>query len=154
MRALTPAPPLSALSQDLDCPRSGFLMLTPFCADPAEGQQIILCERLCVLLTLRFFSSCSPNTLHRVASYLCLLPELPEGKDTSYDKEILLELLVGFKAKHTPHVRSRLSAEKSALRLPGNPRSSWRAESPLIYDADLEMQIKLSFVGSSFSQSN
>ncbi|XP_036448843.1 RNA helicase aquarius isoform X1 [Colossoma macropomum] len=40
------------------------------------------------------FGHLSPNTLHRVASYLCLLPELPEGKDTSYDKEILLELLV------------------------------------------------------------
>uniref|UniRef100_A0AAR2JCJ2 RNA helicase aquarius n=1 Tax=Pygocentrus nattereri TaxID=42514 RepID=A0AAR2JCJ2_PYGNA len=40
------------------------------------------------------FGHLSPSTLHRVASYLCLLPELPEGKDTSYDKEILLELLV------------------------------------------------------------
>lgn len=29
-----------------------------------------------------------------MASYLCLLPELPEEKDTSCDKEMLLELLV------------------------------------------------------------
>lgn len=36
----------------------------------------------------------SPNTLHQVASYLCLLPELPEGQDTTYEKEVLLELLV------------------------------------------------------------
>ncbi|KAK3563005.1 hypothetical protein QTP86_013270 [Hemibagrus guttatus] len=42
----------------------------------------------------KHFGHLSPNTLHRVASYLCLLPELPEGKDTSYDKEMLLELLV------------------------------------------------------------
>ncbi len=32
--------------------------------------------------------------LHQVASYLCLLPELPEGQDTTYEKEFLLELLV------------------------------------------------------------
>ncbi|XP_076834067.1 LOW QUALITY PROTEIN: RNA helicase aquarius [Brachyhypopomus gauderio] len=42
----------------------------------------------------RQFGHLSPSTLHRVASYLCLLPELPEGTETSYDKEILLELLV------------------------------------------------------------
>lgn len=29
-----------------------------------------------------------------MASYLCLLPELPEGQDTTYEKEVLLELLV------------------------------------------------------------
>ncbi|KAL0969673.1 hypothetical protein UPYG_G00230650 [Umbra pygmaea] len=40
------------------------------------------------------FGHLSPNTLHRVASYLCLLPELAEGEETSYDKEVLLELLV------------------------------------------------------------
>ncbi|XP_076151695.1 RNA helicase aquarius isoform X1 [Alosa pseudoharengus] len=40
------------------------------------------------------FGHLSPNTLHRVASYLCLLPELPEGEDTTHDKEVLLELLV------------------------------------------------------------
>lgn len=40
-------------------------------------------------------SACSPNTLHRVSAYLCLLPELPEGEETSYEKEFLLELLVG-----------------------------------------------------------
>lgn len=32
--------------------------------------------------------------LHKVASYLCLLPELPEGQDTTIEKEVLLELLV------------------------------------------------------------
>uniref|UniRef100_A0A673HDG2 Aquarius intron-binding spliceosomal factor n=1 Tax=Sinocyclocheilus rhinocerous TaxID=307959 RepID=A0A673HDG2_9TELE len=35
-----------------------------------------------------------PNTLHRVSAYLCLLPELPDGEDTPYHKEFLLELLV------------------------------------------------------------
>uniref|UniRef100_A0A671N5H9 Aquarius intron-binding spliceosomal factor n=1 Tax=Sinocyclocheilus anshuiensis TaxID=1608454 RepID=A0A671N5H9_9TELE len=35
-----------------------------------------------------------PNTLHRVSAYLCLLPELPDGEDTAYHKEFLLELLV------------------------------------------------------------
>ncbi|XP_063040700.1 RNA helicase aquarius isoform X2 [Engraulis encrasicolus] len=40
------------------------------------------------------FGYLSPNTLHRVASYLCLLPELPEGTDSTYDKKVLLELLV------------------------------------------------------------
>ncbi|XP_036398844.1 RNA helicase aquarius [Megalops cyprinoides] len=40
------------------------------------------------------FSHLSPNTLHQVASYLCLLPELPEGQDTTYEKEVLLEMLV------------------------------------------------------------
>ncbi|XP_030641850.1 RNA helicase aquarius [Chanos chanos] len=42
----------------------------------------------------KHFGHLSPNTLHRVASYLCLLPELPEGTDTTHDKEFLLELLV------------------------------------------------------------
>ncbi|XP_033981405.1 RNA helicase aquarius isoform X1 [Trematomus bernacchii] len=42
----------------------------------------------------KHFGHLSPNTLHRVASYLCLLPELPEGQDTTYEKEVLLELLV------------------------------------------------------------
>uniref|UniRef100_A0A6Q2XQ48 RNA helicase aquarius n=1 Tax=Esox lucius TaxID=8010 RepID=A0A6Q2XQ48_ESOLU len=40
------------------------------------------------------FGHLSPNTLHQVASYLCLLPELAEGQDTTYEKEVLLELLV------------------------------------------------------------
>ncbi|KAK6304572.1 hypothetical protein J4Q44_G00251580 [Coregonus suidteri] len=40
------------------------------------------------------FGHLSPNTLHRVASYLCLLPELAEGQDTTNEKEVLLELLV------------------------------------------------------------
>lgn len=58
-------------------------------------------KRLCALLFICasvlsvFCSACSPNTLHRVSAYLCLLPELPDGEDTSYDKEFLLELLVG-----------------------------------------------------------
>ncbi|XP_012504572.1 PREDICTED: intron-binding protein aquarius [Propithecus coquereli] len=34
------------------------------------------------------------NTLHQVASYLCLLPTLPNSEDTTLDKEFLLELLV------------------------------------------------------------
>ncbi|XP_061752043.1 RNA helicase aquarius isoform X2 [Nerophis ophidion] len=42
----------------------------------------------------KHFGSLSPNTLHRVASYLCLLPELPEGQDTTHEKKVLLELLV------------------------------------------------------------
>ncbi|XP_061468788.1 RNA helicase aquarius [Rhineura floridana] len=43
---------------------------------------------------IKLFGPLSPNTLHQVASYLCLLPSLPEGEDTSYEKEFLLELLV------------------------------------------------------------
>lgn len=54
--------------------------------------QIMLVYQLLVYL----LSRCSPNSLHRVASYLCLLPELPEGQDTTYEKEVLLELLVGY----------------------------------------------------------
>uniref|UniRef100_A0A8C5HMY1 RNA helicase aquarius n=1 Tax=Gouania willdenowi TaxID=441366 RepID=A0A8C5HMY1_GOUWI len=42
----------------------------------------------------KHFGPLSPNMLHQVASYLCLLPELPEGQDTTIDKEVLLELLV------------------------------------------------------------
>ncbi|MBN3285523.1 AQR helicase, partial [Polyodon spathula] len=43
---------------------------------------------------LKLFGPLSPNTLHQVASYLCLLPALPEVEETAYDKEMLLELLV------------------------------------------------------------
>ncbi|XP_075873807.1 RNA helicase aquarius isoform X2 [Nelusetta ayraudi] len=42
----------------------------------------------------KHFGHLSPNSLHRVASYLCLLPELPEGQDSTYEKEVILELLV------------------------------------------------------------
>ncbi|XP_077394248.1 RNA helicase aquarius isoform X2 [Festucalex cinctus] len=42
----------------------------------------------------KHFGSLSPNMLHRVASYLCLLPELPNDQDTIHDKKVLLELLV------------------------------------------------------------
>uniref|UniRef100_A0A7N6C173 RNA helicase aquarius n=1 Tax=Anabas testudineus TaxID=64144 RepID=A0A7N6C173_ANATE len=42
----------------------------------------------------KHFGHLSPNMLHRVASYLCLLPELPEGQDTTYEKVFLLEVLV------------------------------------------------------------
>ncbi|KAF6725043.1 Intron-binding protein aquarius [Oryzias melastigma] len=42
----------------------------------------------------KHFGHLSPNMLHRVASYLCLLPELPEGQDTTIEKDFLLELLV------------------------------------------------------------
>uniref|UniRef100_A0A8C3IGU0 RNA helicase aquarius n=1 Tax=Chrysemys picta bellii TaxID=8478 RepID=A0A8C3IGU0_CHRPI len=47
----------------------------------------------------------SPNTLHQVASYLCLLPALPEGEDTSYDKEFLLELLVSRHARRISQIQ-------------------------------------------------
>ncbi|NXD05701.1 AQR helicase, partial [Nothocercus nigrocapillus] len=43
---------------------------------------------------LKCFGPLSPNVLHQVASHLCLLPALPEGGDTAYEKEFLLELLV------------------------------------------------------------
>ncbi|XP_026939609.1 RNA helicase aquarius isoform X3 [Lagenorhynchus albirostris] len=43
---------------------------------------------------IKFFGPLSSNTLHQVASYLCLLPTLPKGEDTTFDKEFLLELLV------------------------------------------------------------
>ncbi|XP_020850487.1 RNA helicase aquarius [Phascolarctos cinereus] len=43
---------------------------------------------------LKFFGPLSSSTLHQVASYLCLLPALPEKEDTTFDKEFLLELLV------------------------------------------------------------
>lgn len=42
----------------------------------------------------KHFGHLSPNKLHQVAAYLCLLPELAEGQDTSYDEVFLLELLV------------------------------------------------------------
>ncbi|XP_007576287.1 RNA helicase aquarius [Poecilia formosa] len=42
----------------------------------------------------KLFGHLSPNMLHRVASYLCLLPELPEGQDTTIEKEFLLEMMV------------------------------------------------------------
>ncbi|XP_043929809.1 RNA helicase aquarius isoform X2 [Protopterus annectens] len=42
----------------------------------------------------KIFGPLSPNSLHKVASYLCLLPALPENVDTTYEKEFLLELLV------------------------------------------------------------
>eukprot|EP00066_Takifugu_rubripes_P001547 XP_003962796.1 PREDICTED: intron-binding protein aquarius [Takifugu rubripes] len=42
----------------------------------------------------KIFGNLSPNSLHKVASYLCLLPDLPEGQDTTYENEFLLELLV------------------------------------------------------------
>lgn len=44
--------------------------------------------------TLLVSCRCSSNVLHQVASYLCLLPPLAEGEDTSHEKEFLLELLV------------------------------------------------------------
>ncbi|KAM4833252.1 RNA helicase aquarius isoform X2 [Urocitellus parryii] len=43
---------------------------------------------------VKFFGPLSSNTLHQVASYLCLLPTLPKNEDTTFDKEFLLELLV------------------------------------------------------------
>ncbi|XP_009956789.1 PREDICTED: intron-binding protein aquarius [Leptosomus discolor] len=43
---------------------------------------------------VKLFGPLSSNTLHRVASYLCLLPPLPPGADSSYQKDFLLELLV------------------------------------------------------------
>ncbi|KAL7992492.1 hypothetical protein Chor_016748 [Crotalus horridus] len=38
--------------------------------------------------------SFSPDMLHQVASYLCLLPALREEENTNYEKDFLLELLV------------------------------------------------------------
>uniref|UniRef100_A0A8C5RIW8 RNA helicase aquarius N-terminal domain-containing protein n=1 Tax=Laticauda laticaudata TaxID=8630 RepID=A0A8C5RIW8_LATLA len=43
---------------------------------------------------LKIFGPLSPNMLHQVASYLCLLPALCEGENTNYEKDFLLELLV------------------------------------------------------------
>ncbi|KFW71326.1 Intron-binding protein aquarius, partial [Pygoscelis adeliae] len=43
---------------------------------------------------VKLFGPLSSHILHQVASYLCLLPPLPEGEDSSYEKEFLLELLV------------------------------------------------------------
>ncbi|XP_023608666.1 intron-binding protein aquarius isoform X6 [Myotis lucifugus] len=43
---------------------------------------------------VKLFGPLSSNTLHQVASYLCLLPTLPKTEDTTFDKEFLLELLV------------------------------------------------------------
>ncbi|XP_069805390.1 RNA helicase aquarius [Dendropsophus ebraccatus] len=43
---------------------------------------------------VKCFGSLSPNTLHQVASYLCLLGALADGEETKYEKEFLLELLV------------------------------------------------------------
>ncbi|XP_023370052.1 intron-binding protein aquarius [Otolemur garnettii] len=43
---------------------------------------------------VKCFGPLSSNTLHQVASYLCLLPTLPKNEDTTFDKEFLLELLV------------------------------------------------------------
>ncbi|XP_073433968.1 RNA helicase aquarius [Dendrobates tinctorius] len=43
---------------------------------------------------VKCFGALGPNTLHQVASYLCLLPALGEGEETKYDREVLLELLV------------------------------------------------------------
>ncbi|XP_073465795.1 RNA helicase aquarius [Aquarana catesbeiana] len=43
---------------------------------------------------VKLFGPLGSNTLHQVASYLCLLPALSEGEETKYDKEFLLELLV------------------------------------------------------------
>nr|XP_026246123.1 RNA helicase aquarius [Urocitellus parryii] len=50
--------------------------------------QVHLCQ-----LEVRAYEKNS-NTLHQVASYLCLLPTLPKNEDTTFDKEFLLELLV------------------------------------------------------------
>ncbi|KAM6460193.1 RNA helicase aquarius [Liasis olivaceus] len=43
---------------------------------------------------IKLFGPLSPDTLHQVASYLCLLQALREGENTSYEKYFLLELLV------------------------------------------------------------
>ncbi|KAI4803943.1 hypothetical protein KUCAC02_025588 [Chaenocephalus aceratus] len=41
----------------------------------------------------KHFGHLSPNTLHQVASYLCLLPELPEGQDTPMRRRFSLSFL-------------------------------------------------------------
>ncbi|NXW09774.1 AQR helicase, partial [Fregetta grallaria] len=43
---------------------------------------------------VKLFGPLSSSILHQVASYLCLLPPLPAGEDSGYEKEFLLELLV------------------------------------------------------------
>ncbi|KAK2517184.1 Aqr [Columba livia] len=43
---------------------------------------------------VKLFGPLNSNTLHQVASHLCLLPPLPAGEDSTYDKDFLLELLV------------------------------------------------------------
>ncbi|XP_072555037.1 RNA helicase aquarius isoform X2 [Paramormyrops kingsleyae] len=43
---------------------------------------------------IKHFGPLSPNTLHQVAAYLCLLPELSEGENTTNDSEFLFEMLV------------------------------------------------------------
>ncbi|XP_035237353.1 RNA helicase aquarius isoform X1 [Anguilla anguilla] len=52
----------------------------------------------------KLFGQLSPNTLHQVASYLCLLPELPDGQDTTYENEVLLELLVSRHERRTSQI--------------------------------------------------
>ena len=43
---------------------------------------------------LYYIVSLRPNTLHKIAAHLHLLPELPAGEDTNQPKNFLLELLI------------------------------------------------------------
>uniref|UniRef100_A0A4W3HYW8 RNA helicase aquarius n=1 Tax=Callorhinchus milii TaxID=7868 RepID=A0A4W3HYW8_CALMI len=54
---------------------------------------------------VKLFGSLNPNTLHQVASYLCLLPTLPEGENSCYEKEFLLEMLVSRHERRTSQIQ-------------------------------------------------
>lgn len=69
---------------------------------------VTCCHEFCKATAFHHIILCSPNTLHRVASYLCLLPELPEGQDTTIQKEVLLELLVRPVWRPPPLIQSLL----------------------------------------------
>ncbi|XP_057199883.1 RNA helicase aquarius isoform X3 [Triplophysa rosa] len=60
------------------------------------------------------FGHLSSNTLHRVSAYLCLLPEVPDNEETTYDKEFLLELLVS-------HHKRRISQIEQLNQMPLYP---------------------------------
>ncbi|XP_048393345.1 RNA helicase aquarius isoform X3 [Stegostoma tigrinum] len=54
---------------------------------------------------VKHFGSLSANTLHKVASNLCLLPSLPEADNTSYEKLFLLEMLVSRHERRTSQIQ-------------------------------------------------
>ncbi|XP_067847483.1 RNA helicase aquarius [Heptranchias perlo] len=54
---------------------------------------------------VKHFGSLGSTTLHQVASYLCLLSTLPEGENTCYEKEFLLEMLVSRHERRTSQIQ-------------------------------------------------
>eukprot|EP00061_Rhincodon_typus_P019061 g48504.t1 len=54
---------------------------------------------------VKHFGSLSANTLHKVASNLCLLPSLPEAEITCYNKLFLLEMLVSRHERRTSQIQ-------------------------------------------------